>query len=86
MGVDVAVSELRDLIPTEKLGSSTLVFILDRNGDVIFFEKLNGDAEDYLDRIRGVSEVDFFDLWPKQEKDVPAMKVRLVGMSRVVTR
>ena len=75
MGVDVAVSELAKLIPTEKLGSSTLVFILDRNGDLIFFEKLNGDAEDYLDRIKGVSEVDFFDLWPKREEDEGRMKV-----------
>ena len=70
MGVDVAVRELRSLLPPEISGPfPTLAFILDRNGDVVFFDALGGDAEEYSDRVKGLAEVDFIDIWPKREED-----------------
>ena len=77
IGVDVAVAELRELVPFKELGSSTLAFIVDRNGDVIFSESLSGEAEDYLERVKGLSEVDFFDLWPLREEDNNKTKVTI---------
>ena len=77
MGVDVGVRELSSLLPTEISGPfSTLAFILDRNGDVVFFDSLGGDADEYAERVKGLAEVDFIDIWPKRLEDEPRMKVR----------
>ena len=64
-GVDVFISELRALLPTDTMGHSALAFILNNNGDAIFFENLDGEVKDYAERIKPMVDVDFLNLWSR---------------------
>ena len=39
--------------------------MLNNNGDVIYFEDMSGDVDDYAERLKPLVEVDFKYLWAK---------------------
>ena len=76
VGVDVFVSELRALLLPDLLGPSSVAFIVDGNGDVVYHESLfNIDVGDYAQRVNGLTQIDFIYLWSKPSGNGTVLEV-----------
>ena len=73
--MDVFITELRDLLPAEVTGQFALAFILNNNGDAIYFDDLNFEVKEYAERIKPMVDVDFLNLWSQPEGNGTQLQV-----------
>jgi len=72
VGIDVPVTQLVAKLPLKELFPLGLAFIINNNGHVVFFPRLEGDSKEYM---QPMAEVDFFDAWPKDRITMEDLKV-----------